>query len=251
MKLLALISGGKDGIYSIIAAQREGHEVVMLGHLSPKDGDQVHELDSFMYQTIGHNIVPAIAECMDLPLIERQITGAPVVTESLEYAPKEGDEVEDLYHLVVDAMKERNDIEAILTGAIASQYQLQRVLNVANRLGLKTVQPLWGREQSELLAEMIENDMGAIIIKTCSMGLNEKHLGKSIRELYPEFLEIRDKYGFNVCGEGGEFESLVLDCPIYKKRIAITEHKHVLHSADPFAPTILFVPLKWQLQPKA
>ncbi|ORM41904.1 Diphthine--ammonia ligase [Babesia sp. Xinjiang] len=250
MKLLALISGGKDGIYSIIAAKRQGHEVVMLGHLTPKQNEDVNELDSFMYQTVGHNIVPAIAECMEMPIIERAITGEPIVTESLEYTPLEGDEVEDLYRIVVDALAIRNDIEGILTGAIASQYQLQRVLNVATRLGLKTVQPLWGREQSELLAEMIENDVDAIIIKTCSMGLNEKHLGRSIRDLYNEFLSIRDKYGFNVCGEGGEFESLVLDCPLYKKRIAITQHKCVEHSPDPFAPTLLYVPLKWELIPK-
>ncbi|GIX60811.1 diphthine--ammonia ligase, putative [Babesia caballi] len=251
MKLLALISGGKDGIFSVLTAQRQGHEVVMLGHLSPKNGDDVHELDSFMYQTIGHNIVPAIAECMEIPLIERTIAGSPVVTEALEYVPRDEDEVEDLYRLVVEAMAMRNDIEAICTGAIASQYQLRRVLNVATRLGLKTVQPLWEREQSELLAEMIENGMEAIIIKTCSMGLDDRHLGRSIQELYPEFIKIRDKYGFNVCGEGGEYESLVLDCPLYKKKIVITEHKQVIHSPDPFAPTILYVPLKWELHQKA
>ncbi|GFE53135.1 MJ0570-related uncharacterized domain containing protein, putative [Babesia ovis] len=250
MKLLSLISGGKDGIYSIVCAKRQGHEVVMLGHLTPKEQENVNELDSFMYQTIGHNIVPAIAECLDIPLIERPITGTPVVTDSLDYTPQEDDEVEDLYRLVAEALTIQKDIEGILTGAIASQYQLQRVANIAKRLGLKTVEPLWGREQSGLLAEMIENDMDAIIIKTCSMGLNKEHLGKTIKELYPEFIRIRDKYGFNVCGEGGEFESLVLDCPVYKKRIAMTEHKCVVHSDDPFAPTLLYVPLKWELHPK-
>lgn len=251
MKLLSLISGGKDGIYSIIAAQRQGHEVVMLGHMKPKFQGDVHELDSFMYQTVGHNIVPSVAECLELPLIERTITGSPVATDALEYIPREGDEVEDLFHLVQEALARRNDIEGILTGAIASQYQLQRVLNVATRLGLKTVQPLWGREQSELLQEMIDNKMDAIIIKTCSMGLKEEHLGRSITSLYPEFISIRAKYGFNMCGEGGEYESLVLDCPVYKRKLVITEHKHVHHSKDPFAPTILYVPVKWKVHSKA
>ncbi|EDO08073.1 putative Diphthine--ammonia ligase [Babesia bovis T2Bo] len=248
MKLISLISGGKDSIYSIVLAQNQGHEVIMLGHLAPKHNE--NELDSFMYQTIGHNIVPAIAQCLDIPLIERRIIGTPVVTDSLDYVPKEEDEVEDLYKLVSEALETRNDIEGILTGAIASQYQLQRVANVAKRLGLKTVEPLWGREQTELLQEMIQNNMDAIVIKTCSMGLNREHLGKSIKELYPEFIRIRDKYGFNVCGEGGEFESLVLDCPAYKTKIAITEYECIVHSDDPFAPTLLYVPLKWEIVPK-
>ncbi|KAK1444711.1 hypothetical protein BgAZ_106170 [Babesia gibsoni] len=247
MKLLSLISGGKDGIYSIIAAQREGHEVIMLGHLKPKAEDDTHELDSFMYQTIGHNIVPAIAECLDLPLIERHITGTPIGKNTLEYVPEDGDEVEDLFTMVNEALAAKKDIEGILTGAIASQYQLNRVENVAKRLGLRTVQPLWGREQTGLLQEMIENNMKAIIVKTCSMGINETHLGKSIEELYPEFIKLKEKYGFNVCGEGGEYESLVLDCPAYKRRLAITEHKHIVHSKDPFAPTILYVPTKWEI----
>lgn len=74
MKLFSLISGGKDSIYSILCARRLGHEVVLLGHMIPKDSN-THELDSYMFQTIGHNAIKSISECLEIPLIEREISG--------------------------------------------------------------------------------------------------------------------------------------------------------------------------------
>ena len=71
------------------------------------------------------------------------------------------------------------------SGAIFSNYQRLRVENVCQRLGLFSVGYLWLRDQDTLLQEMIDSEMNAIIVKTCSMGLKEAHLGKSIQELQP------------------------------------------------------------------
>jgi diphthine-ammonia ligase len=59
--------------------------------------------------------------------------------------------------------------------------------------------------------------MDVVIVKICSMGLKDCHLGKNIQQLQPHFLKLKSQCGFNVCGEGGEFESAVLDCPLFKK----------------------------------
>jgi diphthine-ammonia ligase len=75
------------------------------------------------------------------------------------------------------------------------------------------------REQKELLIDMINSGMNSVIIKTCTMGLGKEDLLKSIKELQPKLFELGEKYQVNVCGEGGEFESLTLDCPLYKKRL--------------------------------
>ncbi|UVC49924.1 diphthine--ammonia ligase [Theileria orientalis] len=249
MKLLALISGGKDSVYSILCARRLGHEVVLLGHMIPRNSN-THELDSYMFQTIGHNTVKSISECLEIPLIERIISGFSSSTQLLTYTPDSLDEVEDLYYLVEDALKLNDGIEGVVTGAICSRYQLERVKSVCSRLKLESINPLWERDQSELLAAMIKDKMEAIIVKTCSLGLNENHLGKTVSELYEVFTKMRDKFGFNVCGEGGEYESLVLDCTMYKKRIVIEEHEKIYHSMDPYAPTILYVPIKWRLESK-
>jgi diphthine-ammonia ligase len=65
---------------------------------------------------------------------------------------------------------------------------------------------------------MIENKLDARIVKIACMGLQEKkHLGKSIMELQPSFEVFKAKFGFNVCGEGGEYETGVMDCPMFKR----------------------------------
>ena len=67
---------------------------------------------------------------------------------------------------------------------------------------------------------MVESEVDARIVKICCMGLSvNKHLGKSITELYAGFNGLKAKFCFNVCGEGGEYETCVLDCPLFKKRI--------------------------------
>ena len=79
--------------------------------------------------------------------------------------------------------------------------------------------------------------MDARIVKTCSMGLKEVHLGKSISELQPSFRQFKDQFGFNICGEGGEYESVVLDCPLFKnKRITIVQSTNTRLSGDDIAP---------------
>ena len=65
---------------------------------------------------------------------------------------------------------------------------------------------------------MIENRVDARIVKIACMGLQEKrHLGKSIAELQPAFESFKTKFGFNVCGEGGEYETGVMDCPLFPR----------------------------------
>lgn len=57
------------------------------------------ELDSFMYQCVGHEMIEAIAEALGLPLYRRTLQGTSLNTE-MYYEPKDGDEVEDLYELI-------------------------------------------------------------------------------------------------------------------------------------------------------
>lgn len=52
MKVVALVSGGKDSCYSMALAVQQGHEVVALANLMPQETDP-DELDSYMYQTVG------------------------------------------------------------------------------------------------------------------------------------------------------------------------------------------------------
>lgn len=72
MKFVSLVSGGKDSVFNTLQCISYGHELVCVANLYPKKG----ETDSYMYQTVGVEIVPKIAECLEVPIVRREITGS-------------------------------------------------------------------------------------------------------------------------------------------------------------------------------
>uniref|UniRef100_A0A182JP80 Diphthine--ammonia ligase n=1 Tax=Anopheles christyi TaxID=43041 RepID=A0A182JP80_9DIPT len=246
MRVVALVSGGKDSTYNMMQVVAEGHELVALANLHPKDRD---ELDSYMYQTVGHQGIEKLAQAMDLPLYRRMTRGHSINTKG-HYEPTEDDEVEDLYELLADVQREQR-VEAVAVGAILSDYQRVRVENVCTRLNLISLAYLWRRDQTELLQEMIDCQVHAIIIKVAALGLMpDRHLGKSLKEMQPHLLLMRDKYGLNVCGEGGEYETFTLDCPLFRSRIVVDDVQTVISSADPVCPVGYLNFTKLRLVPK-
>jgi diphthine-ammonia ligase len=210
-----------------------GHEIVALANLLPAD-DAEDELDSYMYQTVGHQIVVSYAKCMGLPLFRRRIKGS-TRNHSLNYSTTPGDEVEDMFILLNEVKRHMPSVGAVSSGAIASDYQRLRVESVCSRLGLISLSYLWKQDQSLLLQDMIKAGILAITVKVAALGLDpSKHLGKEISFLESYLHKLKKLYGINVCGEGGEYETLTLDCPLFKNaRIVLDESQVVLHSSDP------------------
>ncbi|XP_065347839.1 uncharacterized protein LOC135944668 [Cloeon dipterum] len=232
MRVVGLVSGGKDSCYNMMQCVAAGHSLVALANLQPNvDG----EMDSYMYQSVGHEGVEALAEAMDLPLF-RQITKGHTKQTGKEYNPEEGDEVEDLF-LLLQTIKQEVGVEAVSVGAILSDYQRVRVENVCARLGLICLAFLWQRDQAELLAEMVASGVQAILVKVAALGLDPaQHLGRDISEVAPHLLRMKEKWGLNVCGEGGEYETFTLDCPLFNKAIVVDDYQTVIHDDNAVAP---------------
>uniref|UniRef100_A0A2K6F112 Diphthine--ammonia ligase n=1 Tax=Propithecus coquereli TaxID=379532 RepID=A0A2K6F112_PROCO len=229
MRVAALISGGKDSCYNMMQCIAAGHQIVALANLRPAE-NQVgsDELDSYMYQTVGHHAIDLYAEAMALPLYRRTIRGRSLDIGRV-YTKCEGDEVEDLYELL-KLVKEKEEVEGISVGAILSDYQHVRVENVCKRLDLQPLAYLWQRNQEDLLREMISSNIQAMIIKVAAF--------------------LSKKYGVHVCGEGGEYETFTLDCPLFKKKIIVDSSEVVIHSADAFAPVAYLRFLELHLEDK-
>lgn len=85
MKVVGLLSGGKDSCYNLIHCVQQGHELVALATLAPPGSKD--ELDSYMYQTVGHDAVHLVAEAMQLPLYRREISGTAIDQRS-EYGSR-------------------------------------------------------------------------------------------------------------------------------------------------------------------
>ncbi|XP_026192219.1 uncharacterized protein LOC34621908 [Cyclospora cayetanensis] len=250
LQAVGLVSGGKDSVFALQCAVALGHRICAIATLLPRNN--ALEADSYMYQSVGTGVTGAIAECMGIPLFSSEIRGRPLLINSLSYETTPGDEVEDLYDLLVLVKDAMPEIEAVTCGAILSEFQRRRLEHVCQRLGLVPICLLWHKAQEVLLKEMCAVGLHAVLVKTASMGLTRRNLGKCISDLLDHFLDLNRKYDFHVCGEGGEYETLTLDCPLYTEAaIAITRWKEVCQCEDPVAPIWLLSPEDWILVPKA
>lgn len=73
----------------------------------------------------------------------------------MNYRMTPGDEVEDMYALLHEVKRQIPSINAVSSGAIASDYQRMRVESVCSRLGLVSLAFLWKQDQITLFEEMV------------------------------------------------------------------------------------------------
>jgi len=90
----------------------------------------------------------------------------------------------------------------------------------------------------------------AIIIKVASMGLKVNMLGKTIGELNPVFDRLNKEMELHICGEGGEYETLTLDCPLFRKKIVPDEIETVVVNDCDIAPVAFIRITRWHLEDK-
>lgn len=198
MKFAALVSGGKDSIFAIQKALEAGHEVTHLINIIPA------REDSYMYHSINLHMVELISEASEIPLIRQESSGIKEL------------ELDDL----TLALK-KVDVDGVTVGAIESQYQASRVQKICDSLGLKVYSPLWHRDPEELLQEMAKV-LDVRIVRVAADGMDESWLGRPINSNSIEQLKALNRRRMvHMAGEGGEYETVVLDAPFYKKRIEI------------------------------
>ncbi len=117
-------------------------------------------------------------------------------------------------------------IEAIYTGALYSNYQKSRIEKLADEVGLKAVSPYWHVDELEYMNLIVSLGFDVIISGVSAYGLDEKWLGRKIDEkCIDDLIRLNEKVGINLAFEGGEAETLVLDGPIFKKRVKILKDK--------------------------
>jgi len=203
MKLGLLFSGGKDSMLAGYLAKQAGYEISCLISVVSEN------LESFMFHTPSILKVEKQAEVMDIPLIIQKTKGEKEI------------ELKDLER-AIRAGIDKYGIEGVVTGAVESVYQASRVQRICNKLGIECFNPLWQKDQFELLGDLIENDFEIIITGVFAYPLDEKWLERKIdKPFIEEIKKMWEKYKINPAGEGGEFESFVLNCPLFKRGLKI------------------------------
>ncbi|KAI1332529.1 adenine nucleotide alpha hydrolases-like protein [Xylariaceae sp. FL0255] len=254
LSVIALVSGGKDSFYSILHCLANGHQVVALANLFPSDpsgtgpaedlllqhgasapldpsqsdNSEETDLNSFMYQTVGYQIVSLYAEATGIPLYRQRILGT-AVDQGLNYqnpqlgagevlassttirlGPQAGtkadalgageresspieDETESLVPLLRTVLQAHPEANALCTGAILSTYQRTRVESVALRLGLIPLSYLW--QFTELPASLPGSswqDPSAFVIAKAKLGIQNVRRQKRGRPRRDDARLLRD-----------------------------------------------------------
>ena len=202
MRLGVLFSGGKDSNLALQYAS-EKEEVACLITLISENKE------SYMFHTPNIDVSALQAEALALPRVAKYTKG------------EKEKELEDLEDAISQAAKEYR-IEGVVTGAVESVYQAERVQRICHRLGLWCFNPLWKHDQKALLETLLEKGFRVIISGVFAYPLDETWLGKQIdTKMIERLVELQGKYGLSPSGEGGEIETTVLDAPLFKKKIEI------------------------------
>jgi len=203
MKLAVLFSGGKDSVFSLYKTLKQGNEVRYLVTIFPE------RQDSWMFHRPCIELTKLLAESLGIKQIVQNTKG------------EKEKELDDLKKVLAGI---KNDIEGVVSGAVASNYQKNRIDKICKELELESIAPLWREDSETLLKEEIKLGFEIIVTGVFADGFDKNWLGRRIDEKCVEDLkELNKNFGINISGEGGEYESLVLSGPIFKKKIRILD----------------------------
>ncbi|APX95542.1 diphthine--ammonia ligase [Natronorubrum daqingense] len=210
---ISLFSGGKDSSWALYRALEEGLDVSHLVTVHPTG-------DSYMYHVPATDLAALAADSTGIPLID--VEPADFEAEETVDSGAQGDaELEPLEAALVDLDRELEEgIAGVTAGAVESEYQTSRIEAMCDRLGCELFAPLWQEDPRDLVDAMLEAGFEIAIIQVAAHGLDESWLGRTLdHDAIRELEALNEEYGVHILGEGGEFETLVLDGPHMERRI--------------------------------
>lgn len=206
MRVVVLYSGGKDSNLALYYLMVNGYEVDSLLTVIPK------KFDSWMFHKPNVELAKIQAECVGL---------------NWKYLEVSGEKDMELQELK-DFLSSMRNIDGIATGVIASKYQKEKIVDICESLGFKSIFPLWGKSELSLLNEIISLNFEVYFSSVSAEGLGKEWLGRKLDfESIKLLMKIREKYGINLSGEGGEYETFVCDSPLFKMKIKVLESETI------------------------
>lgn len=202
MRVAVLFSGGKDSVMSLYHALNKGWNVVALIAVKPKNT----EAYLWHFATVEWTLLSAEAIGIPLFLIKSDKIGP----------EKEAKELEKVF--------ERIKIDALLLGGVGLQkVQIEAVRKVAKKFGVKVLVPHEGLDHYQLIKDAIEAGFDIRITQVAVDGMGQEWLGRRLDlPTLEQLKQLSEKFGFHVGGEGGSYDTLVIDGPIFKYKIELS-----------------------------
>ncbi|MEC8874514.1 MAG: diphthine--ammonia ligase [Candidatus Thermoplasmatota archaeon] len=225
MRVAVLASGGKDSTYATWWALMQGWNVECLITV------HVTGADSMMFQLNGAGIAALQAASAGIPWLPVLTTGVPESEISdletslrgdwgscnafLEAWPEEWEEPDEL-----EIYEGPLAVDALVVGALRSDYQKTRIERMCDRLGIISFCPLWHHPAEEHMASFVNHGFDVRFASVSAEGIDGGWLGRRLDEdALSELRILSERHRFNLDGEGGEFETIVVDGPHMKRTI--------------------------------
>lgn len=201
MRCVALLSGGKDSVMAVDVARQHGWSVDVALMMRPAEDD------AWMFHTPNLDVVRGVADRLGMDLVE--VAARP--------DPKE--EVEDL-EAAIAQVKESHGIDGIVSGALASEYQRTRIDRIGHKLQIKSFAPLWHKDPATYMEHLTKPGYDIRFSRVAADGIPNDWAGQRLdADKLDAMKAMRTRP--HIAGEGGEFETLVLDAPCYSKPIEV------------------------------
>ncbi len=211
LRLASLFSGGKDSTYATYIAQQ------------PQYGQ--HEI-SCLVSLFGYSDESMLLHNPNIRWVRTQaqlMHNMPLLT-GISYTDDTQNELDVLESLLLTA-KSTYKIQGVVHGAIRSEFQRSRFASVCKKIGLKVIEPLWGKASLPHMTSLVDDGFDVIITSVSAGGLDESWLGHRITHKSIDILaKLSKKYGFSLDFEGGEAETFVTNCPLFKHQIIISNY---------------------------
>ena len=226
MRVAVLASGGKDSAYATWWARLQGWDVVSLVTVLVKGDDsmmfqlQNTWITAFQASSSGIPWKPIISlgeEEDEIRDLEASITEERRVFDFKEIFPQGIEIPEDLM-----IHTEPLDIDALVVGALRSDYQKTRIEMMCQRLGIASFCPLWHKDSRDHMRSLIEHGFGVIFASVSTEGMSADWVGKTLDgKSLNELIDLSQRHRFNLDGEGGEFETIVVSAPHMRRAVVV------------------------------
>ena len=215
MGYIASWSGGKDSCFACYQAILNGYDICYLLNFISKEYKRVsfHGTESKLIQ------LQAQAICISLLQKETTWNG---------YEKEFKEAVKSLIPI---------GVKGIVFGDIYLQEHRDWVERVCGDLGIEAIEPLWRKEPEKILFDFIEYGFEAIIVSAKSDLIDKEWIGRKVDKEFVKYL--KDK-NIDLCGENGEYHTLVTDGPLFKTKIEINKRKTITREGYWFLDTIEF-----------
>ena len=203
MQVVASWSGGKDSCLACYKAVVQGYEVSYLVNFISREFRRVS------FHGTRARLIAKQAEAIGIPLAQYTV-------------PPDMSLYEQRFKEAVSALK-RSGVEGMVFGDIYLQEHRDWVERVCSELGITPILPLWDIASEHVLGEFIEAGFEAVVVSVNAGIFGEEWLGRRIDHSFlADLKRLSRGKEIDVCGEHGEYHTLVVDGPLFQERMQVT-----------------------------